>query len=81
MNDPFGSMQGFVGQFQNFMNNPGQMMQQKLNLTQDALSDPNKAIQQLMDSGRMSQAQYNCLSQMANRIQNNPAFRNLMNMK
>jgi len=73
MNDPFGSMQGFMNQFQGFMQNPNEMMQ-KLNLPQNALNDPQAAIQQLMNSGRMSQAQYNQLSQMAKQIQGNPMF-------
>lgn len=75
--DPFGSMQGFMGQFQNFMGNPMQyMMQKKLNLPQgiNPMQNPQAAIQHLMNNGMMSQQQYNQLQQMAGQIQQNPQF-------
>lgn len=75
MKDPFGSMQGFIGKFQGFMQNPMQyMMQQKLNIPQNLMNDPQTAIQHLMNSGAMTQEQYNQLSQMAKQIQQNPQF-------
>ena len=83
MNDPFGSMQGFIGQFQNFMRNPMQFFtQRKMNLPQGMdISNPQQAqqiIQQLMNNGQMTQQQFNQLQSMANKIQNNPMFRNMM---
>lgn len=75
MNDPFGSMGGFINQFRSFMQNPMQfLMQRRLNLPQDALQNPQAAVQQLMNSGQMSQAQFNQLQQMAKQIAGNPQF-------
>lgn len=53
MNNPFGMMQ----QFQTFVNNFQKMQK-----------DPRTAVQELLNSGQMSQAQYNQLSQMASQI-------------
>lgn len=82
MRDPFGSMQSFMGQFQGFMKNPMQfMLQRKLNIPQQFASNPQAAIQHLMNNGQMSQEQYNQLQQMAKQIQNNPQFQRLMGGK
>ena len=76
MNDPFGSMQGFMNQFSSFIGNPMSfMMQRKLNLPQGFEKNPQAAIQQLMNEGKLSQAGLNQLQQMASQIQNNPMFR------
>ena len=65
-NDP---MMGFMNGFQSFMRNPMQfMMQQNMNIPQDIANDPDKIIQHLMDSGKLSQGQYNQAKQMAERI-------------
>lgn len=75
--DPFGSMQGFIGQFQGFMRNPMQfLLQRRLNLPQyiNPMQNPGQAIQYLMNNRVMSQEQYNQLQQMASQIQNNPQF-------
>lgn len=75
MRDPFGSMQGFINQFQGFMQNPIQsIIQSKLNLPQNWMQNPKGAVQSLMNSGTMSQAQFNQLQQTAQQIQNNPQF-------
>lgn len=77
--DPFGSMQGFMSQFNGFLQNPMQfMVQKKLNLPQNWMQNPQGAIQQLMNSGAMSQSQYNQLRQMAGQIMNNPQFSQMM---
>lgn len=75
--DPFGSMQGFMGQFQGFMQNPMQyMMSKKLNLPENInpMQDPQGAIQYLMNNGQMNQQMYNQLQQMAGQIKQNPQF-------
>ena len=77
MRDPFGSIQGFMGQFQGFMQNPMQyMIQRKLNLPQNInpMQNPQAAIQYLMNSGKLDQQTYNQLQQMAQQIQQNPQF-------
>lgn len=77
--DPFGSMQVFMSQFRSFMQNPiGVMAQKKLNLPQNWQQDPNGAIQSLLNSGAMSQQQYDSLRQMAGQIQANPQFQQMM---
>ena len=73
MNDPFGNMNNFMYQFQNFMRNPGQFLMQS-RLPQGAMQNPAGAIQQMLNSGQMTQQQFNQLTQMARQIQNNPMF-------
>lgn len=80
MRDPFGSMQAMMQQFQQFRQNPMQfMMQRNMNIPQQFQNDPNSAIQYLMNSGRITQDQYNTANRMAKQIQNNPMFRQFMN--
>jgi len=75
MSDPFGSMNGFLSQFRGFMQNPLQfLMQRRLNLSQEALQNPQQAVQQLLNNGQMTQAQFNQLQNMAKQIQSNPQF-------
>lgn len=73
MNDPFGSMNGFMAQFRAFMQNPAQFFIQR-HLPQGALDNPQATVQQLLNSGQMSQAQLNKLQQVAGQIQRNPLF-------
>ena len=54
----FGNMQNFMNQFNQFRQNFG------------SNQDPQQVVQQLLDSGKMSQQQFNQLSQMANQIIN-----------
>lgn len=80
MNDPFGNIKNMFGQFQQFMSNPAQfMMQNKLSIPQEYLSDPNGAIQYLMNSGKLTQQQYDWARNTAQQIQNNPMFQQMMN--
>ena len=51
----FGNMQNFMNQFNQFRQGIGNQ-------------NPQAMVQQLLDSGRMSQEQFNQLSQMANQI-------------
>lgn len=73
--DPFGSFQGFAGQFQNFMQNPASMFG-GINFPQNInpMQNPQGAIQYLMNTGKMTQEQYNSLQQVAQKIQQNPMF-------
>lgn len=73
------NLQAMISQFQQFQNNPVQFLaQRRLNIPPQMLNNPQGAIQQLMNNGQMSQQQYNQLSQMANQLQQNPAFRQLL---
>ena len=69
--DPWGNMNNFMTQFRQVMNNPMAFLQQRGFNT----SDPNMAIQQMMNDGRLSQQQYNSARQASERIMNNPMFR------
>ena len=57
-----------IMQLKQFMNNPQQMMQQ-MGIPAEYRNNPAGMIQKLMDSGRLSQAQYNQLQQTAKQIQ------------
>jgi vancomycin permeability regulator SanA len=59
MNNPF-----------NMMGNPMQMIMQRFNqFRQTFQGDPQQQVQQMLNSGRVSQAQYNQAVQMANQLQ------------
>ena len=53
---PFNNMQDIIGKLNQFR--------------QSFQGDPKEQVQQLLNSGKMSQSQYNQLSQMATQIQN-----------
>ena len=75
MQNPFGSMQAMMGQFQGFMSNPmGYMMQRKLNIPKQYMNDPQGAIQYLMNNGKVSQEMYDWAVNEANKLQNNSQF-------
>ena len=75
MMDPFGSMKNMLSQFKGFMQNPMQfVMQRKLNIPQQYMNDPNQAIQYLMNTGKLSQEQYDWAMSQASQIQKNPEF-------
>lgn len=75
-NDPWGSMQNFLGGFQQFMGNPMQFMaSRKMNIPQEYMSNPDEAIQYLMNTGKITQQDYNKANQLAKQIQNNPMFK------
>ena len=68
-----------LNEFQSFMSNPIQFMtQRKLNIPQQYLNDPNGAIQYLMNSGRITQDQYNRAVNMSNQLQKDPNFMKLL---
>ena len=68
-----------VNEFQSFMSNPIQFMaQRKLNIPQQYLNDPNGAIQYLMNSGRITQDQYNKAVNMSNQLQKDPNFMKML---
>lgn len=64
-----------IMQFQNFMQNPAQYLQ-KMGVPQN-VNTPQGAIQYLMDSGKLSQADFNRFQQQAQQIQKNPAFQQM----
>lgn len=68
-----------LNEFQSFMSNPIQFMaQRKLNIPQQYINDPNGAIQYLMNSGRITQDQYNKAVNMSNQLQKDPNFMKML---
>lgn len=68
-----------LNEFQSFMSNPIQFMaQRKLNIPQQYLNDPNGAIQYLMNSGRITQDQYNRAVNMSTQLQKDPNFMKML---
>lgn len=59
-----------------FSQNP-QALLQKYNVPQEFVNNPNGAIQYLMNTGRLTQAQYNQAAMMSRQMQNNPMFSRL----
>jgi hypothetical protein len=69
-----------LNDFQSFMSNPMQFMaQRKLNIPQQYMNDPNGAIQYLMNSGKITQDQYNKAVNMSNQLQKDPNFMKILN--
>ena len=58
-----------IMQLKQFLNNPQQAIQQ-MGIPKEYQNNPAGMIQMLMNSGRLSQAQYNQLQQTAKQIQN-----------
>ena len=82
MNNPFNTFQGFIGQFQQFMGNPmGFMMQNKLNIPQQYMNNPDNAIEYLLNSGKLDQQTYNSLKKTAGQIQNTPMFQQFIGQR
>ena len=80
MTDPFGSMQGMMNQFRGFIQNPMQfMVQKKLNIPQEMMSNPDTAIQYLLNTGKITQQDYDWAVQYAKQIQRNPDFAKFLN--
>lgn len=52
-----------------FGNNPFAMVQQFNQFRRNFTGDPKQTVQNLLNSGQMSQAQFNQLAQMANQFQ------------
>lgn len=66
--------------FQGFMTNPmGYMMNKKLNIPQEYMNNPQGAIQYLMNTGRLTQEQYNQAVNQAKNLQSNPQFAQFLN--
>jgi hypothetical protein len=77
--DPFGSLKNMMGKFRGFMQNPAQfMLQNKLNIPQQYMNNPNDALQYLMNTGKLSQEQYDWAMNQASHIQKNPEFMRML---
>lgn len=68
----------FMNSFNQMMQNPQQYMMQRFGIPKDIAGDPDKIIEKMMNEGRISQYQYNEARNMAQQIQQNPMFRQLV---
>lgn len=58
--------QGIMGQFSNFMRNPFQfLMQKRINVPPEYANNPQGAVQYLLNSGQMTQQQFEQLRNQA----------------
>lgn len=76
--DKWGSMQNFLNDFSELMRNPKQYSMQKMGIPENIADDPDAIIQQLMNSGKITQDQYNEAYNAAMKIQSNPLFSRFM---
>lgn len=59
----------FMQQFASFQQNPIQfLMNRKINIPQNLQNDPHGAVQYLLNSGQMTQEQFNRLNNMASQM-------------
>ena len=65
MNMPFGNIQNLLQSYQQFMSNRQQFLQQ---IPKEMGSNPNQIIQNMMNSGAVSQQQYNQAKSIANML-------------
>lgn len=64
-------MPNMFQQFQQFKQNPMQWLASRgMQVPQEIANDPNAIIQHMMNSGRITQQQYNQAAQMARQMQN-----------
>lgn len=66
-----------IKQFADAMKNPMPIMEQ-MGLQQQGQFDPGVAIQQMMNSGRMTQQQFNAIGQVWNNLKRNPVLARLL---
>lgn len=66
MNMPFGNVVSFIQNFQQFMAQREQFLAQ---IPKEMGSDPNQIIQNLMNSGRITQDNYNQAKTLADQLQ------------
>lgn len=64
--------------YSQLMQNPNQFLQ-KMNIPVEYANNPNGAIQHLMNTGRISQEQYNSANNQLKQMQNNPLFKKMFN--
>ena len=64
-----GSQKTLMGEFGSFMQNPANyLLQRRINIPQQYMNNPRDAVQYLMNHGRMSQDQFNQLTNMARQM-------------
>ena len=67
--DMVGNMKDVMDMYQRFRQNPMQMLSQRFNIPQNVnVSDPNSIIQHLLNTGQVSQEQFNNVMRMKNQF-------------
>ena len=69
-------MNNLLSIYQQMMNNPTQFLSQ-MGIPQDIMNDPNKIIQHLLNTGRVTQDQVN----QAMKMKNSPMIQNMFNKR
>ena len=69
------NIQNIFGQLSGALQNPMQFLISR-GFPQGVLNNPQQAVQELLNSGRMTQQQFNQLQETAKQIQSMPQFRN-----
>ena len=70
------NMAGLIGMIQQAAGNMPQMLA-RAGVPQNIQNDPNAIMQHLMNSGQLTQEQYNRLRDMAHMVENNPQYRRM----
>lgn len=68
------NIKDLFGAYTQLVQNPNQFLQ-RYNIPQEYLNNPQGAIQYLMNSGKITQADYNNANNQFKQLQNNPMFR------
>lgn len=71
------NIQQIFGQLSGALQNPMQFLASR-GFPQGVMNNPQQAVQELLNSGRMTQAQFNQLQETAKQIQNMPQFQQFM---
>ena len=72
------NVKALLNLYTQFKQNPTQFLSQ-INVPNEYMNDPQGAIQYLMNSGKITQEQYNFANNQLKELQNNPLFKQLFN--
>jgi hypothetical protein len=77
MIDMAGNINDLMNMYQQLRSNPAQLLARKFNIPQNVnLNDPNEITQHLLNTGQITQEQYNN----ANNMRNNPMIQRMFNI-
>lgn len=72
-----GNLNDLMNMYQQLRSNPAQLLARKYNIPQNVnLNDPNEITQHLLNTGQITQEQYNN----ANNMRNNPMIQRMFNI-
>lgn len=72
------NVKALLNLYTQFKQNPTQFLSQ-INVPNEYMNDPQGAIQYLMNSGKITQEQYNYANNQLKELQNNPLFKQMFN--